>query len=168
MKFFRPILFAASVALIADARASVTIAWVTVGDAGNPADPTTGYGAVAYEYQIGKYEVTNAEYAAFLNAVDPEGANANGIWNSSMGTDARGGIAYTANFASGTKYTIKNNMGNKPVNYISWYDAARFSNWLHNGTADFCTGLKRIPPLGAAGCGRHKCKGMNHKLFPSR
>lgn len=142
MKFLRPILLAASVALIADVPASVTIAWVTVGDAGNPADPTTGYGAVAYEYQIGKYEVTNAEYTAFLNAVDPEGANSNGIWNSSMGTEARGGIAYTSNLASGTKYTIKNNMGNKPVNYISWYDSARFSNWLHNGqgTGDTETG----------------------------
>jgi formylglycine-generating enzyme required for sulfatase activity len=24
-------------------------------------------------------------------------------------------------------------MGNKPVNYVSWFDAARVSNWLHNG-----------------------------------
>jgi formylglycine-generating enzyme required for sulfatase activity len=133
MKFLRPILLAASVALIADARASVTIAWVTVGDAGNAADPTTGYGAVAYEYQIGKYEVTNAEYTAFLNAVDPEGANANGVYNVEMGSNARSGIAYTAGAASGAKYTIRTSMGDKPVNQVSWYDAARFTNWLHNG-----------------------------------
>jgi formylglycine-generating enzyme required for sulfatase activity len=24
-------------------------------------------------------------------------------------------------------------MGNKPVNFVSWFDAARVSNWLHNG-----------------------------------
>jgi formylglycine-generating enzyme required for sulfatase activity len=24
-------------------------------------------------------------------------------------------------------------MGNKPVNFVSWYDAIRFANWLHNG-----------------------------------
>jgi len=24
-------------------------------------------------------------------------------------------------------------MGDKPVNFVSWYDAARFSNWLNNG-----------------------------------
>jgi formylglycine-generating enzyme required for sulfatase activity len=24
-------------------------------------------------------------------------------------------------------------MGDKPVTYVSWYDAARFANWLHNG-----------------------------------
>ena len=24
-------------------------------------------------------------------------------------------------------------MGNKPVNYVNWFDAARVANWLHNG-----------------------------------
>ena len=28
---------------------------------------------------------------------------------------------------------MKPNMGNKPVNYIHFWDAARFANWLHNG-----------------------------------
>ena len=49
------------------ASASVTIDWGTVGNAGNAADPLTGYGAVGYDYKIGKYEVTNAQYGAFLN-----------------------------------------------------------------------------------------------------
>jgi formylglycine-generating enzyme required for sulfatase activity len=119
-------------ALITSAAASVTIDYVSVGNAGNAAD-STGYGAVAYAYQIGKYEVTNAQYGAFLNAVDPGGANANGVYSSSMGTNARGGITYTASAASGAKYTIRTSMGDKPVNYVSWYDAARFTNWLGNG-----------------------------------
>jgi formylglycine-generating enzyme required for sulfatase activity len=29
-------------------------------------------------------------------------------------------------------YTVKLDMGNKPVNFVNWYDAARFTNWLHN------------------------------------
>jgi formylglycine-generating enzyme required for sulfatase activity len=74
-----------------------------------------------------------AKYGAFLNAVDPDGANANGVYNSNMGSNARGGITYTAGAASGVKYTIRTSMGDKPVNYVSWYDAARFANWLHNG-----------------------------------
>ena len=67
--------------------AVVNIEWVDVGHAGNAADPATGslYGAVAYAYKIGKYEVTNAKYTEFLNAVDPTGANANGIYNTNMG-----------------------------------------------------------------------------------
>jgi formylglycine-generating enzyme len=70
--------------------AVVNIDWVDVGHAGNAADPATGslYGAVAYAYKIGQYEVTNAQYTEFLNAVDPTGANANGIYNSSMGSNA--------------------------------------------------------------------------------
>jgi formylglycine-generating enzyme required for sulfatase activity len=113
--------------------AVVTIDYVTVGNAGNAADPTTGYGAVAYTYQIGKYEVTNAQYTAFLNAVDATGANANGIYNTNMGSNASGGITFTSGAASGSKYTIRTSMGDKPVNYVSWYDSARFTNWLHNG-----------------------------------
>ena len=57
--------------------ATVTIDYISVGNPGNAAD-STGYGAVTYAYQIGKYEVTNAQYPAFLNAVDPDGANTNG------------------------------------------------------------------------------------------
>jgi formylglycine-generating enzyme required for sulfatase activity len=110
----------------------LTMDYVSVGHAGNAAD-STGYGAVAYAYQIGKYEVTNAQYGEFLNAVDPGGANANGIYNAGMGSNARGGITYTAGAASGAKYTITSNMGDKPVIYVSWYDAARFTNWLGNG-----------------------------------
>jgi formylglycine-generating enzyme required for sulfatase activity len=82
--------------------------------------------------------VTNAQYAEFLNAVNPTGSGtggvgANGIYNTNMGTNARGGITYTASAASGAKYTIRTSMGDKPVNYVSWYDAARFTNWLGNG-----------------------------------
>jgi sulfatase modifying factor 1 len=123
---------AATAALITSAAASVTIHYVSVGHAGNAAD-STGYGAVAYAYQIGKYEVTNAQYGEFLNAVDPGGANANDVYNASMGSNERGGITYTAGAASGAKYTIRTNMGDKPVNFVSWYDAARFTNWLGNG-----------------------------------
>ncbi len=126
----------AGISLVTPAFAVVSIDYVNVGNVGNAADFTfdpAGYGAVAYAYQIGKYEVTNAQYADFLNAVDPGGANANGIYNTNMGSNARGGITYTSGAASGSKYTIRTSMGDKPVNYVSWYDSARFTNWLHNG-----------------------------------
>ena len=122
----------AGIALSTPAFAVVTIDYVPVGNPGNAAD-TTGYGAVAYAYQIGKYEVTNSQYAEFLNAADPTGANANGIYNNNMGSNNRGGITFTSGAANGAKYTIRTSMGDKPVNYVSWYDAARFTNWLHNG-----------------------------------
>ena len=108
---------------------AVNYEMVTVGDAGNPPD-TTGYGAVPYEYRIGKYEVTNAQYTAFLNAVAT--TDAYSLYHSGMGTDARGGIARIG-ASGGYAYEVKPSMGSKPVNYVSWFDAARMANWLQNG-----------------------------------
>ena len=58
---------------------------VPVGNAGNVADPATGnlYGAVAYNYSIGKYDVTLGQYTAFLNAVAK--TDTYGLYNSYMG-----------------------------------------------------------------------------------
>ena len=80
-----------------------------------------------------KFEFTNAQYADFLNAVDPSGTNPNSVYNANMGTDARGGISFTTGAACGSKYAVKSNMGDKPVNFVSWFDAARVANWLQNG-----------------------------------
>jgi hypothetical protein len=48
----------------------ITYDMVTVGNPGNANDTGgTSNGAVNYEYQIGKYDVTIGQYTAFLNAV---------------------------------------------------------------------------------------------------
>lgn len=101
---------------------------VNITDSGNVAD-TTGYGSVSYVYKIGKYPITNTQYCNFLNlkaVTDPYG-----LYNTNMGSNARGGI--TRSGSSGSfSYSVKSNMGNKPVVFISWFDAARFCNWMHN------------------------------------
>jgi len=117
---------------------AITIDWVTVGDPGNVNDTiNTGtnpnYGAVADSFQIMKFEFTNQQYTEFLNSVDPNGTNPNSVYKANMGSNARGGISFTSGNASGSKYAAKTNMGDKPVNYVSWFDAARVSNWLMNG-----------------------------------
>jgi formylglycine-generating enzyme required for sulfatase activity len=112
------------------ASAQITLDWVTVGNAGNAPDPTTGFGAVGYEYRIGTYEVTNAQYAAFLNSI--AASDPNGLYSANMGSDARGGITRSGSDGSYT-YAVKPNMGDKPVNFVSWYDAARMANWMTNG-----------------------------------
>ncbi len=124
------------------AHAEVIFDWATVGNPGNAPDQlyTSGnpdnlqFGAVANTYRISKHEVTNAQYTEFLNAVDPMGTNPNSVYNASMGiADQRGGIAFNAAAASGSKYSSKTNMGNKPVNHVSFFDSMRFVNWLENG-----------------------------------
>ena len=123
-----------------DARA-VTIDWAAVGNPGNAPDTATNCyaancGAVAEVYRISKYEITNAQYAAFLNAVavpdDPFG-----LYDSSMSISAL--IDFTTGLIF---YFAPIGFENKPVTYVSFYDALRFANWLNNGqgNADTETG----------------------------
>jgi formylglycine-generating enzyme required for sulfatase activity len=85
---------------------------------------------IAGEYQLSATEVTNQQYVEFLNAV--AASDPNGLFNPDMASQGRGGI-YRFPGPGGYVYGAKTNMGNKPVNYVSWLDAARFVNWLHNG-----------------------------------
>ncbi len=102
---------------------------VKVGNAGNAADTTT-YGAVPYEYSIGKFEVTLSQYAAFLNAVAATDTHA--VYNASMATNLNiAGIAQNGASPNFTYSVI--GTGTRPVTFVSWFDAARFCNWLHNG-----------------------------------
>jgi len=123
-----------SLAVTACAQGVPVYDWVTVGDPGNAADTApAGYGDVADAFQIMKYEFTNQQYTDFLNSVDAGGTNPNSVYNTDMGRDAAGGIIFTSGAASGSKYAVKSNLGNKPVNLVSWFDVARVSNWLMNG-----------------------------------
>jgi formylglycine-generating enzyme len=120
---------------------AAAIPTVLVGNPGNGNDPLTGnlYGGVAHSYRIGTTEVTNAQYVDFLNA--KASSDPLNLYNTSMGSDALGGI--TRGGVSGNyTYAAKPDMGDKPVNYVSWYDSIRFANWLNNGqgTGDTETG----------------------------
>jgi formylglycine-generating enzyme len=117
---------------------AVTIDLVTVDNPGNASDTeimtdgTTGYGSVNYEYAIGKYEVTYSQWCEFLMAKARVG-DPHGLYNTDMSISA-GGILRSG---SGTvehpwSYTIKSGWSNRPVACVSFWDAARFCNWLHN------------------------------------
>ncbi len=109
------------------------IEWVTVGDPGNAADTApAGFGAVAASFRIAKYEFTNQLYTDFLNSVDSSGNNPYSVYNTSMGSNALGGITNTGS-TNGSRYAVKTDMGDKPVIFVSWFDAARVSNWYQNG-----------------------------------
>ncbi len=111
---------------------TVNIALVPVGDAGNEADPMTGYGGVAYPYSIGEYDVTMGQYTAFLNSVATTG-DPYGLWTVSM-SSATPTYGITRTTTSGSfSYSLVGNSANVPVTYVSWGDAARFVNWIQNG-----------------------------------
>jgi len=116
------------------ASAEVTFEWVAVGNAGNGADPLNsgsvpGIGSVTYNYRIAKHEVTHEQYAEFLNAV--AATDTNSLYAGFM-QGGSGGILQSGSPGSFT-YSTRPNMSNKPVNWVSFFDAMRFVNWLHNG-----------------------------------
>jgi formylglycine-generating enzyme required for sulfatase activity len=123
--------------LVAPPAGAFALDSVTVGNPNNAADTPLSNcfaddcGSVAHVYAIGKYEVTNAEYAEFLNAKAAEDPLA--LYDTRMGSDATfGGIARSGSDGEYT-YAAKAGFEDKPVVYVSFYDALRFANWLHHG-----------------------------------
>jgi formylglycine-generating enzyme required for sulfatase activity len=117
---------------------------VSVGNTGNVGDTlvvsdgTTGYGSVSYTYNIGKYEVTTGQYTAFLNAVAP--TDTHELYNTEMGSAYLGCNITRSGSPGSYTYTVGNGSpadtiiwANRPVNYVSFWDACRFANWLSNG-----------------------------------
>lgn len=102
---------------------AVTLETVLVGNPGNLND-STGYGAVDYYYYIGQYEVSVAQYVEFLNAVGA--TDTYYLYHLDMKIQRNGTSgSYTYSAVPGWE--------NRPINFVSWGDAARFANWLHNG-----------------------------------
>jgi formylglycine-generating enzyme required for sulfatase activity len=127
--------------------------WAPVGNLGNPDDTSFGaaVGAVSHRYRIGKFEVTNDQYAEFLNAKARLGDDLQ-LYHLTMQIDARLGIAREGAGTVGDPYvyTVKPNMGNKPVGMVSIADAMRFANWVNNGQGSGDTESGAYALLGAA------------------
>ncbi len=103
--------------------AQISIPTVLVGDFTNPNDSNgSGIGSVTYGYRIGTTEVTNGQYTAFLNSV--AATDTHELFNNLMEISRIGD--------SGS-FTYSTSNPNAPVNYVIYWDAARFANWLTNG-----------------------------------
>jgi hypothetical protein len=113
---------------------AVTIDTVPVGNAGNQGDNTNGtfvsVGGVGYNYRIGTYEVTVGQYTEFLNSV--AATDTFSLYNTSMATVLNIAGISRSGVSGSYNYSVIGS-ANKPVTYVNWGDAARFSNWLHNG-----------------------------------
>jgi formylglycine-generating enzyme len=138
---FRSVVALAALAVAASTAGAVTVATVPVGNLGNTGQlsgagaggwgPDQICGAVDYAYHIGKYEVTAGQYCEFLNAVATT-ADPYALYSENMAGGCGCGIQQTS-ISGRYVYVVAAGSVNRPVNYITWGDAARFANWLHNG-----------------------------------
>lgn len=125
---FLPFLF--SVGLVASPEL------VTVGDVGNAGrdlpfgDIARPYprGAVDHPYRIGRDEVSNADYAAFLNAC-AAGFDPHGLFDPRMAIDRTGTVGTWS-------YAPKGGASDEGVRFVSRVNAARYCNYLTSGTPD--------------------------------
>lgn len=118
---------------------------VPVGDPGNAADTAlhsgnpAGQGSVAYTYNIGKYEVTAGQYCDFLNHV--AATDTYGLYSEYMSLRADGCHIQRSGSSGSYAYSVASDWANRPVNYVRFWNACRFANWLHNGQP---TGLQSL------------------------
>lgn len=105
-----------------------------VRDANNDPDPLTGFGSVPQNFQIASTVITIEQYTAFLNAVAKRDPHR--LFNPLMQSDRNiAGIQRTGR-AGHYRYDVIDNggsSGDRPITYVSWFDAARFANWMANG-----------------------------------
>ncbi len=102
---------------------------VSVANPGNLPD-STGYGRVDYIFEMGRYEVTAGQYTAFLNAV--AASDPHGLYHIKMWTHAHGCKIKRTGTPGDYRYSVAPDWAKRPVNFVSYGDALRFANWLHN------------------------------------
>lgn len=137
------------IGVVAGTAVAVNIETVPVGNPGNAGElsgsgaggygPDRICGSVSYTYNIGKYEVTAGQYTEFLNKV--AATDTYGLYNAYMWSDGYGCKIQRSGTSGSYTYSVASDWANRPVNYVSWGDSARFANWLHNGQPTGAQGL---------------------------
>lgn len=128
--------------LLAGTVGAVDIEAVYVGHPGNAGElsgsgaggggPDRVCGAVTHTYKMGTYEVTAEQYTQFLNAVATV-QDTYDLYNPEMWSEIHGCKIQQNGSPGNYTYIVAPDWANRPVNEVSWGDAARFANWLHNG-----------------------------------
>jgi len=122
---------AVALAGVASQAVASPLTFKEVGNPGNPAQTSganTGLGSVASTFYMSSTETTVAQYTSFLNQAaktDP-----NGLYDSQMSTIGITRAGTSGNFV----YTSSTSFNLRPVTFVSWFDSARYVNWLMTGT----------------------------------
>ena len=141
-------------------------------DPAHPSDEVPTHTVQLAAFYAGKYEVTNQQYADYLNSALAQGLIE--VRSGIVFTTTRSGLVYgqgannlyfETNLAvdysqigwNGSTFSVLNNRGNHPVVGVRWYGAAAYTNWLSaqkgyascynlaTGACDFTQNGYRLP-----------------------
>lgn len=101
-------------------------------DADSPDHRFRRWGRVNYNYSISTYEVTNSQYAAFLNSVSAEG-DPHQLWLPADGRRWHDEILQIDNGQGGYRYEVVPGKEMNPVVRVTHRSIFRMMNWMHNG-----------------------------------
>ena len=125
-----------------------------VGDVRNPPDAESGHGRVDHSFAVTRGEITLEQYVTFLNAVaadlsmlaPTQRETIEALWQEDMFktydyVSPHGAISRSGSGTGTDPYIYREapdlalgaHSVLRPALYISWFSAARFANWLHNG-----------------------------------
>jgi hypothetical protein len=97
---------------------------------GNPNDFVNGRGSVGYEYNIGRFEVTTAQWVEFFNAAFDRPASDRLPYL--IPPTYWGAVPATPTVQGGQRWAVPPGNAMIPVGDISWRMAAEYCNWLCN------------------------------------
>jgi len=80
---------------------------------------------INYDFEIGKYEVTNQEFVKFLNDV----SDVKSKWLDDKSQDEDSHIV-----KSGSSYSVESGYANHPIIEVSWFGAKAYTKWLSGKT----------------------------------
>jgi formylglycine-generating enzyme required for sulfatase activity len=96
---------------------------------------------VSYQYKISKLEITTSQWLEFTNAFSTQ----TDAYNFTAFGPTYWGATFDPTYSGpGVRYRLRQgdpNAGMRPVGGISWRDAARYCNWLHNGKSSTLASL---------------------------
>ncbi len=103
------------------------LAWAGNGTSG---DRAIGRGSVGYEYRIGRFEVTTAQWVEFFNAAYDRPSSE---WMPHISIPSRwGAVSATPTTPGGPRWIVATGNEMIAVGNVSWRTAAMYCNWLHN------------------------------------
>lgn len=113
--------------------------WRTIGSPGNRPDRFE-FGCVPYEYEMAKYQLSNADWCDFLNAVGYEASMRLKLYHKDMTSGILGGIDVTTITPHSSplthNFSSKPGWEKKPIVYINYTSVCRYCNWLTSGDTE--------------------------------